>query len=88
MLFDLENDPNEYVDLGRSPEHAETRAAMHNALADWSLQYRQRETVSEERARHMTGLEDKLGVLIGYWNEEDVKEPARAPDMATKSKFS
>jgi len=30
----------------------------------------------------MTGLEDKLGVLIGYWNEDDVKAPARAPNWS------
>lgn len=88
MLFDRNADPDEFVDLGRSPELADIRATLHNALADWALQYRQRETVSEERATQMTGLEDKLGVLIGYWNEEDVKEPARAPDMSTRSKFS
>ncbi len=82
MLFDLTKDPDEFIDLGRSPAHAEARQAMHNALAAWALQYRQRETVSEERAGQMVGLEDKLGVLIGYWNEDDVKLPATAPDFA------
>ena len=81
VLFDLENDPDEFVDLGRSPDHADVRATMHAALADWALQYRQRVTVSEERARAMTGLEDKFGVLIGYWNEDDVEPPAQAPDF-------
>lgn len=80
MLFDLTNDPDEFIDLGRSDAHAEARQAMHNALADWALQYRQRETVSEEQAGQMVGLEDKLGVLIGYWDEEDIKPPAQVPD--------
>lgn len=79
MLFDLKNDPEEFTDLGLSPEHEGARAKMHSALADWALQYRQRETISEERALQMTGLEDKFGVLIGYWNEEDVKPPAKTP---------
>ncbi|MYK32001.1 MAG: sulfatase-like hydrolase/transferase [Boseongicola sp. SB0670_bin_30] len=82
LLFDLENDPDEFIDLGRSPDHEEARRTMHGALSDWALQYRQRETVSEERANHMIGLEDKLGVLIGYWNEDDVKPPAQMPDYA------
>lgn len=82
MLFDLKNDPDEYVDLGQSADHEDARKTMHYALADWALQYRQRETVSEERAAHMTGIEDKMGVLIGYWNEDDVKPPARAPSMS------
>lgn len=79
MLFDLTNDPDEFFDLGRSEDHAEPRQAMHNALAAWALEYRQRETVSEERAYQMVGIEDKMGVLIGYWNEDDVKPPATAP---------
>ena len=83
MLFDLKNDPHEYHDLGRSPDHEAQRAAMHRALADWSLHYRQRETISEERATQLTGIEDKLGVLIGYWNEDDIEPPARAPSMGS-----
>ena len=86
MLFDLVNDPDEFHDLGQSPDHEQVRQFMHNALADWALQYRQRETVSEERAYEMVGLEDKLGVLIGYWNEDDVKSPAHAPQYAAKPK--
>jgi len=86
MLFDLESDPDEFVDLGCSEDHADARQEMHYALADWSLQYRQRETVSEERANQMVGIEDKFGVLIGYWNEDDVKPPAKAPDYLAKPK--
>jgi arylsulfatase A-like enzyme len=82
MLFDMQNDPDEFTDLGRLPEHAETRATMHLALADWSLQYRQRSAQTEARAREMIGLEDKMGVLIGYWNEDDVKGAAKAPDWS------
>ncbi|MEM7302618.1 MAG: sulfatase-like hydrolase/transferase [Pseudomonadota bacterium] len=86
MLFDLENDPDEFIDLGKSPDHEDILAMMHRALADWALQYRQRETMSERQALEMTGLEDKFGVLIGYWNEEDVKEPARAPQWPDPSR--
>jgi arylsulfatase A-like enzyme len=82
VLFDRENDPDEFTDLGRSPEHADQCAVMHRALADWSLQYRQRVTVSEERATEMIGLEDKLGVLIGYWDEDDIVAPAKAPSFS------
>ena len=71
VLFDLMNDPQEFIDLGRSSEHAGIRQDMFNLLADWSLRYRQRETWSEEHNLKMTGLEEKLGVLIGYWNEDD-----------------
>ncbi|WP_420861243.1 alkaline phosphatase family protein [Algirhabdus cladophorae] len=83
MLFDLTNDPDEFVDLGRDPKFEDARKTMHYALADWSLQYRQRETVSEERAGQMVGLEDKFGVLIGYWDENDIEPPAQMPDYAS-----
>ena len=74
VLFDLINDPDELKDLGRSPEHTDVARMMFNKLADWALQYRQRVACSEERAVRMTGIEEKLGVLIGYWDEEDAKD--------------
>ena len=81
VLFDLENDPQELKDLGRCPDHADVRQTMFNRLAEWSLQYRQRVACSEQRAVHMSGIEEKIGVLIGYWNEDDTKglDPAIVP---------
>lgn len=71
VLFDLVEDPTELTDLGQSDDHAAIRQEMFNRLAIWSLQYRQRVACTEERARHMSGIEEKMGVLIGYWNEDD-----------------
>ena len=71
MLFDLVNDPDELNDLGDSPDHADIRQTMFTKLAEWSLQYRQRVACSEERATKMCGIEEKIGVLIGYWDEQD-----------------
>lgn len=81
VLFDLTNDPNELVDLGGSPDHEKIRRGMHDKLAGWALQYRQRETWSEEHNLKMTGLEEKLGVIIGYWNEDSAtgKDPNILP---------
>ena len=81
MLFDRINDPDELTDLGRSPDHADICQAMFNRLAGWALQYRQRETWSEERNIQMTGMEEQLGVLIGYWDENDAegKDPKILP---------
>ena len=81
VLFDLINDPDELNDLGRCPEHEGARQSMFSMLAGWSLQYRQRETWSEERNIQMTGLEEQLGVLIGYWDEDSVegKDPRILP---------
>lgn len=81
VLFDRINDPQELEDLGKSPEHDVIRQDLFNKLAGWSLQYRQRTACTEERALRMSGIEEELGVLIGYWNEEDAKDvdPEKVP---------
>ncbi|MDB3892291.1 sulfatase-like hydrolase/transferase [Alphaproteobacteria bacterium] len=80
-LFDLTNDPDELNDLGSSAEHEAIRQSMFAKLGEWSLHYRQRETWSEERNLEMTGMEEKLGVLIGYKDEADAvgKDPKILP---------
>ena len=85
VLFDLENDPNELCDLGRDPSHEETRREMHLYLADWALQYRQRETWDEAAIDRITAIEEKIGALIGYWDEEDFADPANIPDSSERS---
>lgn len=89
VLFDLTIDPDELVDLGRSdrPEHVTARAMMHAKLGDWSLRYRQRATWSEARNVQMTGMEEQLGVLIGYWDEASAlgKDPKILPQRFRKS---
>lgn len=81
LLFDLVNDPEELTDLGLSSDHVNIRQSLFKMLAEWALQYRQRETWSEEHNIKMTGIEEKLGVLIGYWNEKDAegKDPKILP---------
>ena len=81
VLFDLANDPDELNDLGRSAEHAEVRQSMFYKLAEWSLQYRQRVASTDDFSRHVGTVEKKMGILIGYWDEEDTKDldPAVLP---------
>lgn len=84
VLFDLVNDPLELNDLGQSVHHEDTRREMFGLLADWALKYRQRTTWSEEKLGEMAGLETKLGVLIGYWNEADVTDASLIPKPKDK----
>ena len=81
VLFDRVNDPAELNDLGRNPEYEHICDLMFKKLADWSLQYRQRETWTEDKNLHMTGLEEQLGVIIGYWDEKSAegKDPKILP---------
>ena len=83
VLFDLKKDPCELNDLGQNAEYKKICEQMFKKLATWSLQYRQRETWSEKHNLHMTGMEEQLGVLIGYWNEKDAE--GKNPDILPKN---
>lgn len=87
MLFDLVNDSSEFVDLGRDPAHVEIRRAMHDLLADWALQYRQRETWDDARVDQLTAVEERIGALIGYWDENDFVDPANLPHPSRQPKW-
>ena len=74
MLFDLQHDPQELIDLGADPGHAAVRERMHAALAEWGLRPSQRTTRSEAQMMGMRGRSPRKGVLIGVWDEEELPE--------------
>lgn len=68
QLFDLEGDPHELVDLGRSPGHAAIRAQMHERLVAWMSARRNRSGMAD------AGVDDLLAhrsvpgsIEIGVW---------------------
>jgi arylsulfatase A-like enzyme len=65
-LYDLQNDPQERMDLGDDPEHEAVRRELKDRWFEWILQRKTRVTISEETIKN---LDDpaKLGILIGYW---------------------
>jgi arylsulfatase A-like enzyme len=71
MLFDLETDPQELVDLGKSAEHADVISRLTNALFDWTRQHHSRVTVSKERVEHMSINGEPWGIVIGQWDEAE-----------------
>ena len=79
MLFDLETDPDEFTDLGASPEHAGIIAMLRERLFAWARRQSQRVTISDSEIiarRH--GAED-VGILIGVVTPEDL--PARVGQL-------
>jgi len=73
MLFDLDEDPDELVDLGGC-EDAETRAVLarfHKAHQAWASSYT-RTTYSREQALPRRKPSDT--VLIGCWDEAAFEE--------------
>ena len=76
MLFDLLDDPDELVDLGASPAHADERARLHEMLFAWARRPRQRVTVAD-RAIESVEVQARIaegGILIGYWDEADLAQ--------------
>lgn len=80
MLFDMASDPNEFVDLGASPDHESERHRLHEALFRWARQPRQRVTIPDGAIETME-IQPRIsegGILIGYWDEEDLAEARKS----------
>jgi hypothetical protein len=84
MLFDLQEDPREFVDLGASPAHEAERRRMHELLFEWARRPRHRVTVAD-RAIESVEVQPRItegGILIGYWGRGGPRRrphPAEAP---------
>jgi arylsulfatase A-like enzyme len=67
QLFDLESDPRELEDLGRTREHAAVRAQMKERLFAWLRARRTRVTVSDATIEALTGSAKRRGYRFGEW---------------------
>lgn len=69
ILFDLETDPGEVCDHGRSdsPEHVAVRARMRDALLSWALRHHSRVTATPEVLAGQSKATE-TGILIGFWD--------------------
>ncbi len=67
QLFDMNEDPDELVDLGESPAHEAIRAEMRERLFAWLRTRRLRTTLSDDQVASVTGTGKKRGYYIGVW---------------------
>ncbi|WP_119165784.1 alkaline phosphatase family protein [Algihabitans albus] len=74
MLFDLERDPEEFRDLGDSPDHAEVRVKLYDDLALWGRRMAQRVTRSEADIDAMRGRSLRRGILPFLQDGTEVPE--------------
>jgi len=74
MLFDLENDPQELVDLGADPAHEAERARLLEALNLWARRQSQRTALSDEQILAMRGRSLRKGILLGFWDETELPD--------------
>jgi len=77
LLFDLESDPDELVDLGADTEHEETRARLHEALFAWARKHHNRITRTPAQIDRMAAGGEPPGIQIGFWDEEELEASGR-----------
>ncbi len=63
MLFDLEADPNEFVDLAKGSDHKEVITQLYSHLQDWGLRMSQRVTMSDQDIAQRRGRSLRRGIL-------------------------
>ncbi len=72
ILFDLENDPEELVDLGDSEDHTEVIGEMYDHLFAWARRPSQRTTRSEQQLIEMRTKSRGRGIVLGIYDENDM----------------
>lgn len=77
VMFDLETDTHELVDIGTSQTtaHCQVRARMEAALLTWATRHHTRVTATPNvLARQSKAAE--AGILIGFWDEAEYLDSA------------
>jgi len=80
VLFDLDTDPDEVIDLGASddPIHVEVRTRMEAALLTWATQHHTRITATPRVLANQTRAAED-GILIGFWDETEFEDHVGKP---------
>lgn len=74
QLFDLQNDPDEFDDLGQDDNHVQIRTDMHRRLFERLTARKNRVSVSDEQMRSFKNPELEGGVLIGFVDDAQFKQ--------------
>ncbi len=78
MLFDLETDPDEFIDLAKTDDHADTIARLYEHLHKWGLRMSQRLTKSDDDIKGMRGRSLRRGILPFMVDGSEVPEELSA----------
>ena len=73
MLFDRQNDPDEFDDLGKSSACTKVIESMYAHLARWSRRMAQRTTRSERDILGMRGASRRKGVVLGLYDGSEAE---------------
>ena len=73
-LFDLQSDPQEQIDIATDPHSSDICHRFDTALTEWALKHHNRITITDSDIIKHTGREADAGILIGYWDTEDLNK--------------
>lgn len=91
ILFDLQNDPDEFNDLGRSKEHTVIIQEMLSIMFDWCRKQSNRITISDQDLTDSDPVAlayDRVidhNIYIGYWDETELENEKRKKTGAMRS---
>ncbi|MEM6940060.1 MAG: sulfatase-like hydrolase/transferase [Pseudomonadota bacterium] len=74
MLFDLEEDPDEFVDLAKGDSHREVIQRLYEMLGQWGRRLAQRVTKSEQDIIAMRGKSIRRGILPFLYDGSEAPE--------------
>jgi len=67
QLFNLEDDPDEYVDLGKDPRYAAERKRLDERLHAWLNDQHPRLTMGDDEVAQRTDRAKEHGIYYGTW---------------------
>jgi len=73
MLFDLQTDPEELVDLATNPDYKQQLERLKMLHFEWSRKHHNRVTRSAETIQKMANDREPPGILIAYANKEELE---------------
>ncbi len=79
MLFDLNEDPEEFYDLGDSASHFPVRELMYQRLGAWARRMSQRTAIADERIKKMRGKALDKGIFLGLYDGTEVPDEKVQP---------
>jgi arylsulfatase A-like enzyme len=83
MLYDLDDDPCEFTDRGAETACASVCNSMRETLLEWALMDHNRITMPDARIEaYSSNAQLRNGVLIGYWDEDEVNAARRRCGLA------
>ena len=78
LLYDLQKDPSELIDLSAEPCCDDLRVRMRDSLLEWALTDHNRITMPDATIEaYSPASQLKSGILIGYRDEREVDEARR-----------